>query len=55
MDIYGVVTTGVDTKGMPAWGKQLSPAELRQVVAYVGSIRNTNRPGKAPEGKLTSE
>lgn len=51
MDIYAVVDKGVDAKGMPAWGKQLSPVEVRQVVAFVGSIRNTNKPGKAPEGE----
>ncbi len=51
MDIYGVVSTGVAIKGMPDWSKQLSPTELKQVVAFVGSIRNTNLPGKAPEGE----
>jgi len=50
MDIYAVVNEGVAAKGMPAWGRQLSPAELRQVVAYVGTLRGTNVPGKPPEG-----
>lgn len=50
MDIYKVVAEGVLEKGMPAWDRQLTPAELRQVVAFVGSIRGTNVPGKAPEG-----
>ncbi len=50
LDIYGVVAEGVAAKGMPAWAKQLSPAELRQVVAFVGSIRGSNVPGKPPEG-----
>jgi cytochrome c oxidase cbb3-type subunit 3 len=50
MDIYAVVDTGVTTKGMPAWGKQLTPEQVRQVVAYVASIRNTNVPGKVAEG-----
>jgi len=49
-DIYGVVDTGVAAKGMPAWGRQLSPIELRKVVAFVGTLRGTNVPGKAPEG-----
>jgi cytochrome c oxidase cbb3-type subunit 3 len=35
---------------MPAWNRQLTPQELREVVAFVGSLRGTNVPGKAPEG-----
>lgn len=50
MDIYNTVNKGVGTKGMPAWGRQLSPKELRSVVAYVGTLRNTNVKGKAPQG-----
>lgn len=52
MDIYGVVSEGVAEKGMPAWSRQLSPAELRQVVAFVGTLRGKNMPGKAPEGNV---
>jgi cytochrome c oxidase cbb3-type subunit 3 len=51
MDIYGVVHDGVVEKGMQAWGKTLKPIELRQVVAFVGSLRGTNVPGKAPQGE----
>lgn len=50
MDIYEVVAAGVPAKGMPAWDKQLTPIELSKVVAYVGSIKNSNVPGKAPQG-----
>jgi cytochrome c oxidase cbb3-type subunit III len=50
MDIFNTVSEGVAAKGMPAWSRQLTPAELRQVVAYVGTLRGTNVPGKAPEG-----
>jgi cytochrome c oxidase cbb3-type subunit 3 len=50
MDIYNVVNDGVQAKGMPAWGRQLTPIELGKVVAFVGTIRNTNVPGKPPEG-----
>jgi hypothetical protein len=35
---------------MPAWELQLQPVELRKIVAYVGTLRGTNIPGKAPEG-----
>lgn len=50
MDIYGVVAEGVSDKGMPAWNRQLSPTELRQVVAFVGTLRGKEMPGKGPEG-----
>jgi len=49
-DIYGVVDGGVAAKGMPAWGRMLTPIELRKVVAFVGTQRGKNVPGKAPEG-----
>lgn len=52
MAIFKVVDEGSLAKGMPAWGKQLKPVELQQVVAYVGTLRNTNVPGKAPEGTV---
>jgi len=50
MAIYKTIANGVLDKGMPAWKKQLSPGDLRSAVAYVGSIRNTNVPGKEPQG-----
>ena len=52
MDIYAVVSDGVPAKGMPAWNRQLTPIELTKVVAYVGSLRGSNVPGKAAEGTL---
>ena len=52
MDIFNTVSEGVAEKGMPAWSRQLTPAELRQVVVFVGTMRGTNVPGKAPEGQL---
>ncbi len=50
MDIFGTVSEGIPAKGMPAWSRQLTPEELRQVVAYVGTLRGTNVEGKPPEG-----
>jgi cytochrome c oxidase cbb3-type subunit 3 len=52
MDIYGVVNGGVPSKGMPEWGKQLSPIEVAEVAAYVGTLRGKHVAGKAPEGTL---
>lgn len=50
LDIYDTVAHGVLDKGMPAWDRQLTPGELRQVVAFVGTLRGTKVPGKPPEG-----
>jgi hypothetical protein len=35
---------------MPNWSQKLRPLELAQVVAYVGTLRHTNVPGKGPQG-----
>lgn len=51
MAIRKVITEGVLEKGMPSWSVQLSPEQLSQVAAYVGTLRSTNVPGKAPEGE----
>jgi cytochrome c oxidase cbb3-type subunit 3 len=50
LDIYNTVFHGQPAKGMPAWNS-LGPASVQQVVAYLLSIRNSNVPGKAPQGK----
>jgi cytochrome c oxidase cbb3-type subunit 3 len=52
MDIYRTVYDGVLDKGMVAWGPQLTLDELTSVVAFVTTLRGTNRPGgKPPEGQ----
>jgi len=53
-DIYAVIDAGVLAKGMPAWGRQLSPIELRKVAAFVGTQRGKAVPGKAPEGTVVA-
>jgi cytochrome c oxidase cbb3-type subunit 3 len=50
MSLHEIVSNGRQQKGMPAWGSKLRPVELAQVVAFVGSIRNTNVPGRPPQG-----
>jgi cytochrome c oxidase cbb3-type subunit 3 len=50
LDIHHTVSEGVPAKGMPAWGRQLTPSELLTVVAFVGTLRATYVAGKAPEG-----
>lgn len=54
MDAHKVIAEGVPNKGMPAWSLQLSPVEVRQLAALVGSFKGQNLPGKAPEGTLVS-
>ena len=49
--IYHSVHDGYLDKGMPAWGAQIGEEKVRQVVAYVLTLKNTNvAGGKAPQG-----
>lgn len=50
LDIYNTVFNGTDA-GMLSWGPRLGKGRVKQVVAYVLSIRNTHVPGKAPQGE----
>jgi len=50
MDIFEIVSNGRPQKGMPSWSRTLRPVELAQVVAYIGTLRNTNVPGRPPQG-----
>lgn len=50
MDLHEVIANGRSQKGMPPWARLLRPLELAQVVAYVGTLRNTNVPGRPPQG-----
>ncbi len=52
MSILSTVEGGVVAKGMPAWGRQLAPDEVKKMAAFVGSIRNTHQAGgKKGEGQ----
>jgi cytochrome c oxidase cbb3-type subunit 3 len=51
MSIWRTVTNGVTDKGMAAWAGQLGPARVQKVVAFVLTLKDTNRPGKAPQGE----
>lgn len=53
-EIYSVIEAGVQAKGMPAWGRQLTPIELRKVSAFVGAQRGKALPGKPPEGTVVA-
>ena len=43
------IHVGIGTKGMPAWGGALG-AQVKDVVAYVLSVKDTNIAGKAAQG-----
>lgn len=45
------IRDGYPDKGMPTWRTMLSPEQIEALVAFVGSIVDTNVPGgKAPQG-----
>jgi cytochrome c oxidase cbb3-type subunit 3 len=52
-NVFSTIKTGVVEKGMPAWGKAMSPQDVRDVAFYVMSLQETNPKGaKAPQGEL---
>ena len=51
LDLHRIVVEGVPAKGMAAWGNQLGPTRVQNVVAYMLTLRGRNVPGKAPEGE----
>ena len=52
-DVYETVSEGVPEKGMLSWKRQLRPAELLAMAAYVGTLQGSNPPdAKASEGDL---
>lgn len=50
-DIYTTVTDGVGSAGMPAWGPVLGDRGVQSVVGFLLSIRDTNVPGREPQGE----
>lgn len=51
--IFHTIQDGVLEKGMPAWGKNLSPQEVRDVTFFVMSLKGTNPANaKTPQGDL---
>jgi len=50
--IYNVIDKGVLSKGMPAWGDQVSKEELMGMTHFIETLKGTNPPGaKAPQGQ----
>lgn len=51
--IYATIKNGVVEKGMPMWGKAMSPSDVKAVAFYVMSLQDTNPANaKAPQGAL---
>jgi cytochrome c oxidase cbb3-type subunit 3 len=51
--IHTTITKGVPEKGMLSWGPLLGAGKVRDVTAFVLTLKNTNAPGgKPPEGKV---
>ena len=52
-NIFSTIKTGFVEKGMPAWGKVMSPTDVRNVAFYVMSLQGSSPPNpKAPQGDL---
>lgn len=52
-NIYATINTGVVEKGMPAWGKVMSAADVRNLSFYIMSLQGSNpADAKAPQGEL---
>ncbi len=55
-NIFKTVKYGVPDKGMIAWEKQLSPAQIAQVSSYIVTLKGTNPPNaKEPQGELWAD
>jgi cytochrome c oxidase cbb3-type subunit 3 len=55
-EINHTINTGVLDKGMPNWGKMLSPQQVNAVTVYVASLHGSNPPNpKAPQGVKVEE
>lgn len=52
-NVFTTIKNGVLEKGMPAWGKVMTPQDVRDVAFYVMSLQGSNPPNpKAPQGEL---
>jgi cytochrome c oxidase cbb3-type subunit 3 len=52
-NIFLTIKNGVVEKGMPAWGKAMSPKDVRDVTFFIMSLQGTNPPdAKAPQGEV---
>ncbi len=55
-NVFATIKNGAVDKGMPAWGKALSPQQVRDVTFYILSLQGTNpADAKAPQGEMYNE
>lgn len=55
-DVFATVKNGVVEKGMPAWGKSLSPQQVRDVAFYILSLQGSKpENAKKPQGEIYRE
>jgi cytochrome c oxidase cbb3-type subunit III len=55
-NIFITIKNGAVDKGMPAWGKSMSPSDVKAVAFFVMSLKGTNPAGaKAAQGELYKE
>jgi len=52
VDVFQTILRGRTAKGMPEWGASLGGGKVKQVTAYVLTMRNTNVAGKEPQGEV---
>jgi cytochrome c oxidase cbb3-type subunit 3 len=51
--VFTTIKNGVVEKGMPAWGKSMSPQDVRNVAFFIMSLQGSNPANaKAPQGEL---
>lgn len=52
-NVFSTIKIGVVEKGMPAWGKALSPRQIRDVAFFIMSLQGTNpENAKGPQGEI---
>lgn len=52
-NIFNTIKNGAVDKGMPAWGKAMSPQDVRDLTFYIVSLQGTKPPdAKAPQGEI---
>lgn len=49
--LYGFIRVGNEDNGMPAWQDLLTKEELFAAVTFLMKLKNTNQPGKEPQGE----
>jgi cytochrome c oxidase cbb3-type subunit 3 len=55
-EIFRIISDGEVEKGMVSWKGVLSPQEIRELSAYIGTLRGSNPPNpKPPQGDRVAE